>query len=739
MSYCSQAAWLQNTIVRKAICRVASEDEFDGDWYRTGIEACALDEDIKLLPLGDDTMLGSREVTLSGGQKQRMVVWLNGVLSSIYAKAESRVVTNLFGPTGLLRRTGSTVIMVTHAVHQLHLADQIIALDSSGRIIQKGPWEEFRKVMIKGLQSDTMTDISVVKTAVEPEQKKPLPKSVIGPTANDFADLSQRTGDLSVYKFYVNSFGWKLSLAMLATVIMVAITTYFPHVWLQLYTAGAVRHVSLFCSVYSVVALSARIVFIHLIPKSGGSLHKTLLQTVIRAPQSYFDKTDSGTILNLFSQDMTLVDSALPISMIITLQGLANGLAQIGLIASGSSYMALTIPVLLCLLNLLQNMRLLDLEAKSPLYTHFMETLEGLVTIRAFGWQQEFNEISNALLNNSQRPYYLLYCIQRWLNLELRLLIGSLAIIMVTLAVTLRGSTSGGQIGIALNGMLGFNATLEMLFMFWTSLETSLGAIARLKNTAQYTQTEAEGDQYPRAEWPESGEVVFRGVCASYGPDAPALTDVTLTVPPGMKVGICGRTGSGKSSLLSTLLCILDLDAGEILIDGYNIHQLPRNTVRSRMISITQEAFFLSASVRENADLSQSSTDDVIRSALIQTGLWTTINNKGGLDADMKNMSLSQGQQQLFCLARVIIKKNKSRILVLDKATSGMDNETDKLMQEVLGTEFTDHMVITVAHRLDAILDSDLIAVLDQGRVVEYGPPSQLLSRQSLFQELCNQ
>ena len=162
-------------------------------------------------------------------------------------------------------------------------------------------------------------------------------------------------------------------------------------------------------------------------------------------------------------------------------------------------------------------MRFLDLEAKSPLYTHFLETLEGLITVRAFGWEVEFNEMNNLLLNKSQRPYYLLYCLQRWLNLVLQLLIGATAVILVALAVTVRGSTSGGQVGIALNGILGFNNMLEMMFIFWTTLETSLGAIARIKSTSQNTPVETEGEQIPPTQWPTNGDVLLQGVSASYG------------------------------------------------------------------------------------------------------------------------------------------------------------------------------------------------------------------------------
>ncbi|RAK74447.1 putative multidrug resistance protein [Aspergillus fijiensis CBS 313.89] len=796
IAYCSQSPWLQNLVFRDAITGPGAA--LDEGWYATILEACLLDVDIKRLPQMDTTLLGSRGVTLSGGQKQRValaralysrrsVLLLDDVLSALDAKTELQIVQNLFGPEGLLRRNASTVVLVTHAVRHLHLADHVIALDRSGHIAHQGPWTDFTRGEGPGLLHEAASaDVGLQNESEEvpapSKQSKPLPKALRGPTATDVSDLSRRTGDLAVYKYYARSFGWKLSSMMLVMVALVAVTTYLPQIWLEMYTTGAVGRVGVFCAVYAVIAsscltafyVSMRIVFIYLIPKSGGNLHQTLIDTVTHATQSYFDTIDSGVILNLFSQDMSLVDAMLPASMIITLQALANGLAQIGLIAAGSSYMALTIPGLICLVYLLQNiylrtsrqMRFLDLEAKSPLYTHFMETLEGLMTIRAFGWQHAFTMRSNHLLDESQKPYYLLYCIQRWLDLVLQLLIGTLAVILVTLAVTLRTSSSGGQIGLALNSILGFNATFQMLFTFWTTLETSLGAIARIKSTAQLTPQETDGDATaPPTTWPRHGEIVFQQVNAAWTADPkapPSLQEVTFSVPAGTKLGVCGRTGSGKSTLLAALLRLLDLDAGQILIDGLDIRSVPRACLRDRIITIPQEPFFVSGSVRENMTLTlpgggvappgsnhpEAYSDQQIQSALTLTDLWATVAEKAGhstaqdhnhnpLDAAMQDLALSPGQQQLFCLARAILRRDTARIVVLDEATSAVDGAADRRVQAVLRREFAGHTVVMVAHRVETLVEADLVAVLDRGRVVEVDAPGRLLAREgSVFAEL---
>jgi ATP-binding cassette subfamily C (CFTR/MRP) protein 1 len=191
---------------------------------------------------------------------------------------------------------------------------------------------------------------------------------------------------------------------------------------------------------------------------------------------------------------------------------------------------------------------------------------------------------------------------------------------------------------------------------------------------------------------------------------------------------------SGKSSLLLTLFRLLELDSGTIFIDGIDLRTLPREVIRTRMIAIPQDPFVLSSSVRANADPAGAATDAAIIDALTKVQLWDSIRVRGGLDAQMKAQPLSQGQQQLFCLARAMLRD--SRVLVLDEATSNVDQETDTLMQRIIRREFARHTIITVAHRLDTIADADVVAVLSEGRLVEFGKPEELLARQSRFREL---
>lgn len=305
-------------------------------------------------------------------------------------------------------------------------------------------------------------------------------------------------------------------------------------IWLKWWTEANGGDIGKYTSVYVILGLSTVIfmiatlwlILIWIAPRSSSRLHYTLLQTTINAPQSYFTKTDIGTTLNRFSQDLGLIDRSLPISsMIVVSQGFQS-IAQIALISQGSNFMATTVPVTLFFIYVLQKvylmtsrqLRFMDLEARSPVYTHFLETLEGLSIIRAFGWQKASLQTSTDLMDTSQRPYYLLYCIQRWLNLVLDLIVAFMAIIVVTLGVKLHTSTSGASIGIALNNVLGFTGSLSQLVDQWTQLETSLGGIARLKNfEIEVLPEDGTGLLVaPPEDWPSKGAVDIRDVSASY-------------------------------------------------------------------------------------------------------------------------------------------------------------------------------------------------------------------------------
>ncbi|KAB8199402.1 P-loop containing nucleoside triphosphate hydrolase protein [Aspergillus parasiticus] len=382
-----------------------------------------------------------------------------------------------------------------------------------------------------------------------------------------------------------------------------------------------------------------------------------------------------------FSQDMTLVDMALPPATFLTVIGVLNCIGGAVMVIIGAKYLAIMVPLALIMLYCLQKfylrtsrqLRFLDLEAKSPLYSHFLETLNGLTTIRAFGWVSTFKETNIALLAESQRPYYLLYCIQRWLNLVLDIFVGALAVLLLTFAVTLSDITSPGALGVAMINLLNFNQDLANLIDSWTRMETSLGAIARLRDLENDTPQPAY-HSYSK-QWSFRRAIEFRQVSASYGPEKPlVLANLSLRIEHGRTVAICGRTGSGETQGVQC--------------------------------------------------------DDIMISALVAVGLWDHIQEKGGLDIDESDFTLSAGQQQLFSFARALVQKNlvetryganvHGGIVVLDEANSNVDMETSFRLQRLLKKEFAScgWTTLVVTHRHETMDFADEVIVLDAGRVV---------------------
>lgn len=413
------------------------------------------------------------------------------------------------------------------------------------------------------------------------------------------------------------------------------------------------------------------------------------------------------------------------------------------LVFLGAKYLAAIIPFALALLYGLgvfylrtsRQIRYLDLQAKAPLYTHLLETVDGLSTIRAYGWQSTVRDASMKLLDRSQRPYHLLFQVQRWLNFILDMFVTVSAFLLVTFAVLVSDSTTGSFVAVALYNLIGFNSTLSGLISSWTSLETSLGAISRLKSFEATTPVEAVlAEERPAPEgWPNSGGLSLKNITAFYTPGRPVIDNLSLQIKPGEKVAICGRTGSGKSSLILALFRLLDLDSGSIVIDDVDITQVPRSAVRRGLIVVTQQPSTLLGTVRSwlTQGCNKVPTDDDIIAALNKVDLWNVVSvHQKSLDATVDEMMLSQGQKQLLCLARAVLLKHQSKIIILDEAMSAMDNDTEGLMVQLLENDFAEHTVISVVHRAKTVRKFDTVVVLAGGKVVEIGAPEELLGNE---------
>jgi ABC-type multidrug transport system fused ATPase/permease subunit len=477
---------------------------------------------------------------------------------------------------------------------------------------------------------------------------------------------------------------------------------------------------------------------------------------------------DSGVILNRFSQDISIIDYQLPIALLQSVHYIFEVLWSLALLCYATYYLIAFVPFLGVVVYAIQKfylrtsrqIRVLDLELQSPLVAQFSETIEGLATIRAFGWQEKSLKAFLDRLDASQRPFYLLYCIQRWLNFVMDIVVACIAVLLVSFGTPFKNTTSGAAVGVGLLNVLKFGQNVTALIEHWTNLETSIGAVARLKQLEADIKPETFPSEAskPPENWPKGGAVSFHNVSASYKANSsPVLHEINLEIRAGEKIGLSGRTGSGKSTMIGLLFRLIPEHTGTITIDDQDLSLLPREKIRSSIITIPQEPFLLSGSVRFNAtpltanimseaesqrfkapesamitssNLVRPVSDETIIGSLKRVSLWDQIERSGGLSEPIDSVGLSHGQKQLFCLARALLRKGDCKILVLDEATSSVDKHTDAVMRKVIEKEFREHPVISVAHRLSSLSWCDRVAVLDKGKVVELGRPEDLVQKE---------
>ena len=809
-SYCEQTPFHMNGSMQESVTAFA---EFDERWYSTVIEACALDEDLRTLPLADHTRIGSKGVALSGGQSQRLalaraiyarnqICLLDDTLSGLDVDTENRVFHNLLGLDGLLRNLNCTVVLASSSSKRLPFADHIVVLDRQGKISEQGTFKELTasggyvsSLDLPSAEWRGQNQEAVLDHLISPANRQTYkPRTGAEPEESDELESNKRTGDLSIYAYYARSVGWVAVLTFVVAISGYVFCFTFPQIWLGWWSNANAKHpngnLGYWLGVYAMLCVMGLVclviscwqIIITMVPKSGASFHWRLLSTVLSAPMSFFTTTDTGVTINRFSQDLQLIDMDLPISALNFFTAFILCLAQIVLIGVSSVYAAISFPIWFVSLYFIQKfylrtsrqLRFLDLEAKSPLYSQFTEILAGLATVRAFGWQSALEKHNRHMLDRSQRPFYLLYTVQRWLQLVLDLLVAAVAVMLMSLVVGLRGSLNGAYVGIALLNVILFSQNLKLVLQYWTMLETHIGAITRIKNFTNSIESENlvnENEPLP-PNWPSRGAIEFQDLSATYDGARKVLKNLDLSIKAGEKVAICGRTGSGKSSLTMAIFRMLELKSGSIKIDDVDISKISRNEVRSRIIGLPQDVLLLTGTVRLNIDPYQGAADSAIVTALQDVKLWQTIEQKGGLDADIDAINLSHGQKQLFCLAQALLRS--SSILVLDEATSryvhlpssclqitskywflavsihgfllanlkfvqSVDDLTDILLQRVIRQKFSKHTIIAVAHKLDTIIDYDKIVVLDDGVIAECDSPHVLLSRKgSAFRQLYN-
>lgn len=764
VAYCAQRPWLPNGTIRDVIFGAANVHEASMQeseaWYREVTDICCLAHDFDSLPAGDQTRIGSRGLNLSGGQRQRVVLaralfarcgilLLDDTFSGLDGGTEQAVFDNLFGSSGLVRRLNTTVILASNSAQHFPGADHIVVLGDNG-VIDQGSWQNIK---VKAASIAKFSPIDYAKDTTMLSTNFDKLAAQLRAKDETEQDLARQSGDPALYAYYLGFIDAINIFLLLATTMSYGFFITIPQYWLQLWTELGDKSTAFYVggflvlSTMSWVSTSAQmwIVLIQLAPQSGSRLHARLLHIITSAPLSFFSVTDNGSILNRLSQDIQLIDKQLPPALQSIVTQISKLVMQIILLCVAERWLAVSLPVCMLVVYVVQKvylrtsrqLRFLELEARAEVFSSFLETIEGIETIRSFGWSAAVIQNNIRSVDNAQRPEFLLLCSQRWLNIVLDLLASAIATSVVLIAIVLRGQVSGAQVGIALNIMLVANTTLLKLVENWTTLEISLGAISRVKQLEKTTPTEggpAKSSEPPQ-NWPSAGHIVFRDVSASYQSESVALRSLSLTVAAGQKLVVCGRTGSGKSTLLLTLLGLLELRSGYIELDGIDIGQVKLDLLRQRcFIAVSQDPLLLfNETLRFNLDPDASESESILIDALTKMKLMshffdarthllgeemaTVINMADSTEHPILDQKLSSfphlsvGQCQLFALCRALVKARSSQrlgrkpVVVLDEVTSSLDTVTESAIYKIIDEEFTEegHTVIIVAHRLGVL------------------------------------
>uniref|UniRef100_A0A1J3IMN5 ABC-type xenobiotic transporter n=1 Tax=Noccaea caerulescens TaxID=107243 RepID=A0A1J3IMN5_NOCCA len=788
VAYVPQVSWIFNATVRD---NILFGSPFDRERYERVIDVTALKHDLELLSGGDLTEIGERGVNISGGQKQRVsmarAVYSNSdvyIFDDPLSALDAHVGQQVFEKC-IKRELGQkTRVLVTNQLHFLSQVDRII-LVHEGTVKEEGTYEElsnngplFQRLMENAGKveeySEENGEAVADQTAITPvangatnglqmngsDDQKPKEGNEKGRKSVLIKQEERETGVVSwrVLKRYQDSLGgaWVVMMLLLCYVLT-EVFRVTSSTWLSEWTdAGTPKsHGPLFYNlVYALLSFGQVLVTLvnsyWLIMSSlyaAKKLHDNMLHSILRAPMSFFHTNPLGRIINRFAKDLGDIDRTVAVFVNMFMGQVSQLLSTVVLIGIVSTLSLWAIMPLLVLFygaylyyqNTAREVKRMDSITRSPVYAQFGEALNGLSTIRAYKAYDRMAKINGRSMDNNIRFTLVNMSANRWLSIRLETLGGLMIWLTASFAVLQNGKAENQQafastMGLLLSYALNITSLLTGVLRLASLAENSLNAVERVSN---YIEIPSEAplvieNNRPPPGWPSSGSIKFEDVLLRYRPQLPpVLHGVSFFIHPTDKVGIVGRTGAGKSSLLNALFRIVELEKGRILIDECDIGKFGLMDLRKVLGIIPQSPVLFSGTVRFNLDPFSEHNDADLWESLERAHLKDTIRrNPLGLDAEVSEAgeNFSVGQRQLLSLSRALLRRSK--ILVLDEATAAVDVRTDALIQKTIREEFKSCTMLIIAHRLNTIIDCEKILVLDSGRVQEFSTPENLLSNE---------
>ncbi|KAK5650692.1 hypothetical protein RI129_001721 [Pyrocoelia pectoralis] len=747
LSSASQEPWIFSSSIRQ---NILFDSKMDKIRYQQVINCCALETDFAQFPYGDRTIVGERGASLSGGQKARInlarciyrdasIYLLDDPLSAVDTCVGNYIFENCIRK--FLKE--KTVILVTHQMQYLSHVNNVIALNN-GVIQLRGSESELRTSKL---------DLSKYITGNE--------TASYDNTMNDKAKICKQMEEginpglitFSTYRKYLcSSKHYILVILTMVFFIAAEVATsgsfYFVRHWadIDLYPLQTeLSFIYVYCSI-TVTAIAfgilRLILFVNVAIESSKSLHNSMLSNLLHATLNFFNLNSSGRILNRFTMDLLSMDEVLPTMSLVSTVVILSVTGLLVIICVVNPLFVIPSAVLLIVLHYVRefylhtNLSLLRVEsiARSPLYSYIQNTYQGLSVIRTFGVQERLVEEFNAHLDTRSSATYMSYSVTRAFGCYVDI-ISFLFITSTILYYTFQKDTQGANVGLVLAQAFRMIGLVQLGMRQLTEVENCMVSVERI---LEYSTIERERDfestptLKPHSTWPSEGCIKFNNVFLRYSNDDPyVLINMSFIVEPLQKIGIVGRTGAGKSSIISALFQLTETE-GSILIDGVDITAIGLRDLRKNISIIPQYPVLFSGTIRDNLDPFEKYDDATLWKALENVELKDVFTNLSlGLNSPISQngSNLSVGQRQLLCLARALIKQNK--ILILDEATANVDLETDDIIQKTIRTKFVNCTVLTIAHRINTIIDSDKILVIDSGKLVEFDHPHTLLENKN--------
>lgn len=801
IAYVSQQPWVFSGTVRS---NILFGRKYEKERYEKVIKACALKKDLQLLEDGDLTVIGDRGATLSGGQKARVnlaravyqdadIYLLDDPLSAV----DAEVGKHLFQLCICQTLHEKITILVTHQLQYLKAASHILIL-KDGEMVQKGTYTEFLKSgvdfgsllkkeneeaepsTIPGtptLRNRTFSEASIwSQQSSRPSLKDGVPDTQDAENTQAAQPEESRSEGRIGFKAYKNYFSagasWFFIVFLVLLNLMCQVFYVLQDWWLSHWAnrQGALNDtknangnvtrtldLSWYLGIYTgltavtvLFGIARSLLVFYVLVNASQTLHNRMFESILKAPVLFFDRNPIGRILNRFSKDIGHMDDLLPLTFLDFIQTLLLVISVIAVAAAVIPWILIPLVPLSIIFVVLRryfletsrDVKRLESTTRSPVFSHLSSSLQGLWTIRAYKAEERCQELFDAHQDLHSEAWFLFLTTSRWFAVRLDAICAIFVIVVAFGSLILAKTLDAGQVGLALS------YSLTLMGMFQWSVRQSAeveNMMISVERVIEYTDLEKEAPwecrKRPPPGWPHEGVIVFDNVNFTYSLDGPlVLKHLTALIKSREKVGIVGRTGAGKSSLISALFRLSEPE-GKIWIDKILTTEIGLHDLRKKMSIIPQEPVLFTGTMRKNLDPFNEHSDEELWKALEEVQLKEAIEDlPGKMDTELaeSGSNFSVGQRQLVCLARAILKKN--RILIIDEATANVDPRTDELIQQKIREKFAQCTVLTIAHRLNTIIDSDKIMVLDSGRLREYDEPYVLLQNpESLFYKMVQQ